>query len=305
MDALFSKSSLGPVMMLVSYFWFTCMNIAFKFSWLTGSTLMLTLVARNVGHFMVNYVVMQTQNPRPDFASLRWNGFDLCLLRAILSTFTSLFSVLGIFYLDITESIILSLTKPFLNFILNRLIFKDPVLPQQLWSGVICFVGLLFVVQPPWLVSSGSYMLTSGKLLGFIFREISVIWNSLGDLSLKKIGGKVNSNFVIHFVGLVNASLFGLGYAIFDTPMIHTPICYLSLFMVGLMSFFTHLYYSKAFQQGESMNVTTVFEFGGVIMSFLADYFIFGKSYNLWCYVGVLIILVALFVCVMKPTPKQ
>ena len=299
---LANKVYVGPLMVTVSYFWLTCMNIAFKFSWINGSTVMLTLVARNVGHFLVNYSVMQTQNPKPDFSSLRWTGFDLCLLRAILSTFTSLFSVLGVFYLDITESIILSLTKPFLNFILNRLFFKDPIEQNQLISGLLCFVGLLFVVKPPWLINSGSYMLTSDKILGFIFREVSVVWNSLGDLSLKKIGAKANPNFVIHFVGLVNAAIFGMGYAVFDTPIIHTPLCYVSLFMVGLMSFFTHLYYSKAFQQGSSMNVTTVFEFGGVIMSFLADYFIFGKSYNIWCYVGVSIILVSLYVCVMKPS---
>jgi drug/metabolite transporter (DMT)-like permease len=298
------KSYIGPVMITTSYFWLTCMNIAFKYSWINGSTVMLTLVARNVGQFLVNYLVMQTQNPKLDFTSLRWNGFDLCLLRGILSTFTSLFSVLGVFYLDITESIILSLTKPFLNFLLNRLIFKDPIQSQQLWSGVLCFIGLLFVVQPPWLVNSGEYMLTSGKLLGFVFRQVSVIWNSLGDLSLKKIGGKANPNFVIHFMSMLNASLFGMGYLIFDSPVIHNPACYLSLFMVGFTSFFCHLYYSKAFQHGESMNVTTVFEFGGVIMSFIADYFIFGKSYNMWCYVGVFIILLALYVCVMKPLQK-
>ena len=82
----------------------------------------------------------------------------------------------------------------------------------------MCSLGMILIIQPPFLISGGDYMLTDDKIKGFIFRNISVVWNSLADLTLKKIGGKVDTLFVIHFMGLVNTLFFGVAYCWLDRP---------------------------------------------------------------------------------------
>jgi len=264
-----------------------------------GSTLLLTLVGRNIGHFFVNYIVISVKTPKVNFLALSGSDYNFSLLRGVLSTLTSLFTTLGVKYLDITEALIIAQTKPILNFALNRFVFGDPITANQVISLILCLIGMVFVIQPPFIFGAGEYMLVGDKIKGFIYRLISVVWNSLADITLKKLGGKMDTLFVIHFMGMVNAVFFGVGYAVFDFPKPQSLPCYISLFFVGLFSWAVHYFYSKAYQMG-NMNVVSIFEYTAVLMSFFVDYFLYNRSYNWYCYFGVAIVLAALCLSVSK-----
>ncbi len=56
-------------------------------------------------------------------------------------------------------------------------------------------------------------------------------------------------------------------------------------------------FYSNAYQVGP-MNLLSVFEYSSIIIAFIADYFIFDRSYNIYCIVGVVIIIISLYICI-------
>ena len=283
--------------MLAANFWVVCMNISYKYSWRFGSTLLVTLIARNIGQFGINYVIMQFKNPKLKFSDLSGDVINLGLVRGMLSTLTSLFSTWSVMYLDYTENQLIALTKPFLTMALNKLIFKEKILPIHILSGIMAFVGLIFIVQPPFIFSDGQYMLTSDKLKGVLYKLIANIWNSLADLSIKNIGGKLDTHFIIHYMGIINVFCFSLPFILLEIPRIESLPCYFSLFMVGLFSFAVHLYYSKAYQFGKT-NLIAVIEFSSILFSLVADYFLLGRTYNLYDYLGTAILMIALYLVV-------
>lgn len=290
-EALNPKAA--PYYMLMAGFWLSFMNISYKYSWQFGSTLFLTLVWRNIGHFSFNYVIMEVRNPKLKFEDLKHKEVDLGLTRGILSTLTSLFSTLGLYYLDYTENQIIAQTKPFMTMFFNWLYFKEPIKPVQIASALLAFVGLLLIIQPPFLVAGGTYLLTGAKLKGFLFRFIGNVWNSLADLTIKEIGGKMHVHFIIFYMGMVNVIVFGIAYCWLDIPVSPSISLQLILLVVGFFSFLTHYFYSLAYQSGSPYTVATV-EFSVIIFSYIADYFLLGKSYNLYSYIGTFILILSL-----------
>lgn len=296
---------IGPGAMVLSNLWFIFLNTAYKKAWANGSTILLNLVARNVGHFSINYIVMNSRakKTRPNFAELTPKEANFLILRGVLSTVTSFFTVLSLSYLDIAESMIIFQLKPFLNIALNRLIFKDPILKSHIMAGGICFVGLFLVIQPPFLFGDGEYLLTGEKIKGVFTRVFSVCTNALADQTLKRIGKKTNTLMVIHYMGAFNSMAFGLFYGILDRPTVHTPTCYSLLLLVGFFSWFQHFFYSQGYQRGP-MNIVTMFEFTSIIFGLVADKVMFQRDYNFMTYCGVILIVVSLIMVSQSKKPK-
>lgn len=288
-----SEKAYAPAYMLSANVWIVFMNIAYKTSWLFGGTLLLSLVFRNLGHFGINYIWMEFKRPKLRFSELSNKEVDLGLLRGFLSTLTSLFSAWAVVYLDFTEVQLIALTKPFLTMILNQIVFKDPLTKNHLFAFLVCFIGVVFVIQPSFIFASGGYLLTSDKIKGFVLRLISNLWNSLADMTIKQTGGKLNVHFIIHYMGLVNLLCFSVAFMALERPKIYSTQCYASLFLLGVFSYFTHFYYSKAYQFGKT-NSVALMEFSSVLFSLIADYFLLGRTYNLFSYIGIIIIMSSL-----------
>lgn len=274
------------------------MNMSFKYSWRFGGTYLMALVARNIGHLTINYGIMRTFKPELNFVELSARDVNLTLLRGVLSTLGSTFTTLGVFYLDITEAFVISQTKPFVTLALNRIAYKEPLNKYQAIACVVCFSGVVLMLQPAFLFGA-SYEWTRDRLTGIIIRLISVFAASFSDLTLKQIGTKLQTYYVIHFMGITNSLSFGLAYGIFDTPKIESAPCYLALLGVGLFSWFTHYFYSRAYQVGP-INLVSIFESTGVLLGFAADYFLSSKVYNFYSYLGVFLIIASLYICTLK-----
>lgn len=280
--------------MLFACFWWVMQNIAFKFSFIYGSPLLLSLVWRNIGHFGINYIVMEMRNPKLKFLDLKLSDINLGLLRGILSTLTSVFSTLGVLYLDLTEVQLIGLSKPFFTMGLNRIYNKEPIKPMHLGCACLCIIGFVFIIQPPFLFSNGEYFLNGGKMLGFFFRLLGNIWNSMADLTIKEIGGKMHAHFIIFFMGMVNVFAFGLGYSWLNEPISPSLSLQGILVLLGICSFIVHYFYSLAYQFGVT-NAMVILEFSTIIFSLVADYFLLGRTYNIYSYIGTCIFVTSLW----------
>jgi drug/metabolite transporter (DMT)-like permease len=282
---------------MVAHFFFIGMNVAFKKSWAYGSTILLTLVWRNVGQFFVNLSIMNLKIQKVEFSKLAQTQINGLLTRGVLSSLTSLFSVWSVSYLDIAEANVIFALKPLVNVVVNRLFYKEAIRRVHLLSISIGLIGVTMVIQPPFIFRTGESMLTGVKLKGTCLRLVAVIWASLSDISLKNIGGKTDTMFVIHYMSIVNSLFFGSALAVLEPSLPRSSNCYIALLLVGLASWFTHFFYSRAYQHGD-MNITSIFEYPGIIIAFIADYFIFDRTYNIYCIVGVIIIIISLYICI-------
>lgn len=294
----------GPFYISVSFAWYVLIGILYKLSWQLGSSLILTLMARYLGRWTLNYMIIQFNPTGSKFKKLTFRDYQICLFKGCMLIGSSLFNALGFYYLNITEALLISSIKPILNILLNRLVYKEETRIIHFLAFLCCICGLLLVVQPPMLFSGGDYMLTDEKVKGLIYRVLGLLFLSIHDLTVKKIGVQVDTIYVIHVGSLSSILAFGIAYGCVDQPKVHSPACYAALLSLGLISWFEDYYYNKAYQTGP-MNLTSIFEFSGVVIGFVADYFIYGKQYNTYCYIGAGIILLALFACQRSESQKQ
>ena len=185
--------------------------------------------------------------------------------------------------------------------ILNKFFFGSEITKYHIGGFISCLLGIIFIVQPNFLFSAiGEEVSNSGKTKGYVIRMLGVFFNSLGDISLKKIGGKVDSMYVIHYMGIVNCLTFSFLISMAPSPSDINPVKgYLALMMVGIISWFCHYCYSRSYQIG-NMNLNSLAEYTGIIFSFIADYFIFDRTYNVYCIIGVAIIVLSLYGSINK-----
>ena len=249
----------GPIYMVTATLMITIMSTFMKFTWENGSTYLNTMVWRNIGHFVINYMILMKRSDLK-FADLSPHNYNMGLLRGSLSAVTSTMNNLGVFFLSLGESFAIRETRPLLNVVINSYFFKEKLKLIDIVLVLTAISGTLMILQPPFLFGDDVAPFTHRKTVGTIIQFAANFTGSLADMSLKKIGKSMNTHFVIHLMGITNILWFGIAYFMIDTPAVHTPYCYWNLVMVGISSFFVHWFYSKAFQNGD-MILTSLFEF--------------------------------------------
>lgn len=157
----------GPVYMVTATLMITIMSTFMKFTWNNGSTFLNTMVWRNIGHFLINYVIISNKSD-VNYGDLSPHNWNMGFLRGILSAVTSTMNNLGIYFLYMGESFAIRETRPLLNVLVNSYVFKEKLKVMDVVLVVGAISGTLMILQPPFIFGSGVEPFTRNKTIGTI-----------------------------------------------------------------------------------------------------------------------------------------
>jgi len=117
--------------------------------------------------------------------------------------------------LNVGDAMTIFQTAPIWTAILAGIILKEPISAKLFVSIGFSFVGIILVMQPPFLisflgiVSSSSTEEQSSRFLGFTFGFMFSIFVSITIIVIRKLSGKVHNSIVIHYVLISGYMLSG------------------------------------------------------------------------------------------------
>lgn len=193
--------------------------------------------------------------------------------------------------LPLCEAVALSFLTPIATIIASSWFFNEKISKKISLVCALSFVGVLIILRP------GFNQLSIGYLFSFLSILLWTISNLITKTMTKTSSPKLivaNMNF---FQFLISIPL-ALPYL---EPVADNDI--LEFFILGILSNFSYKLIAKAYCRNNLGNLQP-FDFTRLIFTSIIAYFIFDEKFDLWVWVGAMIILASLIMLV-KNWPKK
>ena len=193
--------------------------------------------------------------------------------------------------LPLCEAVALSFLTPIATIIASALIFNEKISKKISLVCVLSFIGVLIILRP------GFNEFNFGYLFSFLSILLWTISNLITKTMTKTSSPKLivaNMNFFQFMISIPLA----LPYL---EPVKDSDI--LEFFTLGVLSNFSYKLIAKAYCRNNLANLQP-FDFTRLIFTSIIAYFVFGEKFDLWVWVGALIILFSLIILVKNWSKK-
>ena len=238
---------------------------------------------------------MISQNMQFHYKSASIN--KLLIARAVVGTTGVGLSYYGLSLIPLSDASVLSQFYPVFTGILATLCLGEKYEKSQLLAALVCCVGVIFIMQPPFIFgasSQGNPIDSYHRLLGSGVLLFAGLTTSLVEIILKKVGSKTNAGLttlVFGGIATVIGTIFSLFQGFVQFQFIHV-FWFLGL---GGLSFLAQVLKNRAFVIGVPGRVSNMSYFG-IIVAFLLDIFVMGNEVKPLSLVGGMCILSCMFI---------
>lgn len=211
----------------------------------------------------------------------------LLLLRSIFGTLGIIFFFYAIDHLVLSDADMLNKMSPFLLIIFSAIFLKEKVLPFQLITIIVAFIGMLFIIKPSFSVEVVPY------LIGFL----SAVFAAIAYTFLRVLGNREKYYTVVFYFSFFSTVVLLPFLIIFYEPMTGKQLAYLLL--AGLFATVGQFGITLAYKFAPAKDIS-IFSYSTVLFSTIFSILFFGQIPDLYSFIGYAIILGAMMYMFLK-----
>lgn len=200
----------------------------------------------------------------------------------------SLFGLLGVVFLFyaidnlvMSDADMLNKMSPFLVIIFSAIFLKERVLPFQMITVVIAFIGMLFIIKPSFSVEVVPYL---GGLASAVFAAAAYTF-------LRVLGDREKYYTVVFYFSFFSTVVLLPLFIIFYEPMTTKQLIYLLL--AGLFATVGQFGITLAYKYAPARDIS-IFSYSTVIFTTLLSIILLNQAPDLFSIIGYVIILGAM-----------
>ncbi|EDV28835.1 expressed hypothetical protein [Trichoplax adhaerens] len=192
--------------------------------------------------------------------------------------------------MNIGDAAAIVYSSPFITGILAAIFLKERFTLFHFLATIVSFGGVILVARPPFIFGSlaGDTTQTHFAVAGIAF--CGTICNSLGILSVRKLGNTVDGNALTYYFSIICCTAPLIITAV--TGEFELPPCgsarWLLLF-IGLLGFVGQLVFVKAIQLEEAMLIAVIRTLD-VLFGYILEIIIFGSIPSILSIIGSLLV---------------
>lgn len=267
----------GMVMIILSAFFFACMNVSVRLAGDLPS--FQKSFFRNLVAAFFAAVILAKEHIIPKVSRDCWGSM---LLRCAGGTLGILCNYYAIDHLLVADASILNKLSPFFAIIFSFLILKEKIKPSQGFFVMLAFTGCLFVVKPGF---------QNASLIPSLIGVLGGLGAGLAYTMVRALGNKGVKGPIIVFCFSMFSCIFLLPVLIFDyTPMTVRQL--LTLLMAGLFAAGGQFTVTAAYTAAPAGKIS-IFDYSQIIFATLLGFFLFGEIPDKYSFIGYGLIILA------------
>jgi drug/metabolite transporter (DMT)-like permease len=269
-----TKKQEGVILMLLSAFLFSTMQIAIKKSSLSVP-LMEQVFFRNIVSLVISFIIITKQ--KGSYLG-SWKHQPLLFLRSsfgFAGLVAMFYAVANANQGDVTTLMKLS---PFLIAIWAAIFLKEPIKAPVVISLILAFAGAVFVANPAW----------TSHLLPLFMALACALFSSVSYTLLAYFKNKVDGMTIIfHFSAFCVLATIPF---IYDKFIIPDPVTMLQLILIGVLGGFGQITLTYSYRMAPAAEVS-IYNYSGIVFSILLGYVFLGEILSWNSYVGIALVL--------------
>lgn len=189
--------------------------------------------------------------------------------------------------LPLSEAVSLSFLTPIVTTIASMLFLKEKVSKNIFIASIISFIGVIIILRP------GFHKFDEG----YIFSFCSIIFWTISNLIVKTMTKTDKPRTIVAhmtFFMFIFSMPFALPYL---APL--NFIAFIEFFILGIISNISYKLIAEAYSKNE-LSFLQPFDFSRLIFTSFVAYFVFNEKFDIWVFIGSLIILFGLILIIKK-----
>lgn len=266
----------GILLMLISSIGFAVMTLFVKLSGelpAIQKTFFRNLISAMIAFGFVMYYKESLFGKRENQALLLW--------RSIFGTLGIIFLFYAIDHLVLSDADMLNKMSPFLVIIFSAIFLKERVLPFQMVTIVLAFIGMLFIVKPSFSVDFVPYFVG----------VLSAIFAAAAYTFLRVLGNREKFYTVVFYFSFFSTVVLLPFLILFYEPMTMKQLTYLLL--AGVFATVGQFGITLAYKYAPARDIS-IFTYSTVIFTTILSFSFFGEGPDVFSLIGYVIILGAM-----------
>lgn len=266
----------GILLILISSFGFAIMTLFVKLSGDLPSiqkTFFRNLISAVIAFGFVIYNKESLFGKRENQLVLLW--------RSIFGTLGIVFLFYAIDHLVLSDADMLNKMSPFLVIIFSAIFLKEKVLPFQMVTIVMAFIGMLFIIKPSLSIDFVPY------LVGIL----SALFAAAAYTLLRVLGSREKFYTVVFYFSFFSTVVLLPFLILFYEPMTAKQLTYLLL--AGLFATVGQFGITLAYKYAAARDIS-IFTYSTIVFTTILSFTFFGEGPDLYSLVGYVIILAAM-----------
>jgi drug/metabolite transporter (DMT)-like permease len=225
--------------------------------------------------------------------SFKIKNVKMIWIRSLVGTL----SMFAFFYvlprMPLGTSVTIKYLSPVFTALFAGAMLNEIIRPRQWVYIVMAFVGVLL------LKGFDSRVATVDLFIALL----SAVTGGLLYIILRQIGDDDHPFTVVFYFMLIASGLSAVAMLPYwVTPNLEDSIVFLG---IGLFGFVAQIYMTKAFQQKDDANFLAQFKYLEAAYAIVIGYFVFGETYNLLSFVGIVLIFTSLILTIRLKTKEK
>ena len=201
--------------------------------------------------------------------------------RSILGTLGIVFLFYAIDHLVLSDADMLNKMSPFLVILFSAIFLKERILPFQMVTIVMAFIGMLFIVKPS----------LSLDFVPYSVGILSAVFAAAAYTLLRVLGNREKFYTVVFYFSFFSTVVLVPFLILFYEPMTAKQLTYLLL--AGLFATVGQFGITLAYKYAPARDIS-IFTYSTVIFTTIFSFTLFGEGPDLYSLIGYVIILSAM-----------
>lgn len=212
--------------------------------------------------------------------------------RSIFGTLGIVFLFYAIDHLVMSDADMLNKMSPFLVIIFSAIFLKERVLPFQMVTIVLAFIGMIFIVKPS----------LSVDFIPYFIGVLSAVFAAAAYTLLRVLGNREKFYTVVFYFSFFSTVILLPFLIIFYVPMTGEQLLYLLL--AGVFATVGQFGITLAYKYAPARDIS-IFTYSTVIFTTILSFTFFGEGPDVFSLIGYVIILSAMTYMFFKGRKSQ
>lgn len=212
--------------------------------------------------------------------------------RSIFGTLGIVFLFYAIDHLVMSDADMLNKMSPFLVIIFSAIFLKERVLPFQMVTIVLAFIGMIFIVKPSFSVD----------FIPYFIGVLSAVFAAAAYTLLRVLGNREKFYTVVFYFSFFSTVILLPFLIIFYVPMTGEQLLYLLL--AGVFATVGQFGITLAYKYAPARDIS-IFTYSTVIFTTILSFTFFGEGPDMFSLIGYVIILSSMTYMFFKGRKSQ
>lgn len=266
---MFSK---GIQYMLLATFFFALMNVCVKM--VSHIPAVEIILFRSLVSLVMSFAVLRARN-----VSVWGTHHKLLVTRGVAGAAALILFFITLQHIPLATAVTIQYLSPIFTTILGVFIVKEKVKPWQWTFFLVSFAGILVI--------EGVDTRISPLFLGL--GVASAVFSGLAYNVIRKLNTREHPLVIVFYFPLVALPVSGL-YSLFNWVQ-PEGWDWAILLLVGVLTQMAQYYMTMSYQSEELSKVANM-NYIGIIYALLFGFVLFGETFNVWSYAGMVLVLI-------------